>query len=56
MTACGAPGVAATSIAAEGGDPDRGRVDTALAQSLAARLGLALEPAALDDLLPVAAR
>ena len=56
MTACGAPGVAATSIAAEGGDPDRERVDAALAQGLAARLGLSLEPATLDDLLPVAAR
>lgn len=51
LTACGAPGVAATSILAEGGDPDRERVDGALAESLAARLGLALEPAALDDLL-----
>ncbi len=56
MTACGAPGVEATSIAAEGGDPDRERVDAALAQSLADRLGLDLEPATLADLLPVAAR
>ena len=31
MTACGAPGVEATSIAAEGGDPRRERVDGALA-------------------------
>lgn len=52
MTACGAPGVEATSIAAEGGDPDRARVDAALAESLAERLGLRLEPAALDELLP----
>jgi lipoyl(octanoyl) transferase len=51
VTACGAPGVAATSIQAEGGDPDRDRVDRALAESLAARLGLDLEPAALEDLL-----
>ena len=51
LTACGAPGVAATSILAEGGDPDRERVDAALAGALAARLGLELEPAALDDLL-----
>jgi lipoate-protein ligase B len=51
MTACGAPGVEATSIAAEGGDPDRARVDAALAGSLAERLGLRLEPAALDELL-----
>jgi lipoate-protein ligase B len=55
MTACGAPGVEATSIAAEGGDPARERVDTALADSLGDRLGLALEPATLDELLPVAA-
>ncbi|MDX6556510.1 MAG: lipoyl(octanoyl) transferase [Miltoncostaeaceae bacterium] len=51
LTACGAPGVAATSILAEGGDPDRERVDGALAEALAERLGLDLEPAALDDLL-----
>lgn len=53
MTACGAPGVEATSIAAEGGDPDRARVEAALAGALAERLDLALEPAALEDLLPV---
>ena len=52
MTACGAPGVAATSIAAEGGDPDRDRVDGALAASMAASLGLHLEEATLDDVLP----
>jgi lipoate-protein ligase B len=51
LTACGAPGVTATSILAEGGDPDRERVDGALADALAERLGLALEPAALEDLL-----
>lgn len=55
MTACGAPGVASTSIAAEGGDPDRARVDHALAASLGERLGLWLEEVALDDLLPVTA-
>lgn len=55
MTACGAPGVAATSIAAEGGDPRRGRVDAALAASLGERLRLRLEPAALGDLLPARA-
>jgi lipoyl(octanoyl) transferase len=54
MTACGAPGVEATSIAAEGGDPDRARVERALAGALAARLGLYLEPVALAD-LPAAA-
>jgi hypothetical protein len=56
MTACGAPGVEATSIAAEGGDPDRGRVDAALAGALAERLGLRLEPASLEDLVPPPAR
>lgn len=51
MTACGAPGVEATSIAAEGGDPDRDRVDDALADAIARRLGLDLAPASLDGLL-----
>lgn len=51
MTACGAPGVEATSIAAEGGDPDRERVDDALAEAVGRRLGLDLAPAALDELL-----
>jgi lipoate-protein ligase B len=55
MTACGAPGVAATSIAAEGGDPARERVEAVLAGSLGERLGLRLRPAALGDLLPGAA-
>ena len=40
MSACGAPEVAATSIAAEGGDPNRDRVEAALAEALAERLGL----------------
>jgi lipoyl(octanoyl) transferase len=52
MTACGAPDVAATSIAAEGGDPRRERVDAVLAAALAERLGLRLEEAALEDLIP----
>jgi lipoate-protein ligase B len=51
MTACGAPGVEATSIAREGGDPHRARVEGALAASLAERLELALQPVALDDLV-----
>lgn len=55
MTACGAPGVAATSIAAEGGDPERERVEEALAGALGERLDLRLEPVALADLLPDAA-
>lgn len=55
MTACGAPGVTATSIAAEGGDPSRERVDAALAAALGRRLGLALEPVELGDLLQAAA-
>lgn len=55
MTACGAPGVAATSIAAERGDPRRDRVDAALVAALGERLGLRLEPVALGDLLPARA-
>jgi lipoyl(octanoyl) transferase len=55
MTACGAPGVEATSIAAEGGDPRRHRVDDALAGALSERLGLRLEPASLHDLVPAPA-
>lgn len=50
MTACGAPDVPSTSIAAEGGDPDRGRVDAALIDALAWRLDLRLHPATLDAL------
>jgi len=38
MSACGAPEVATTSIAAEGGDGARTAVEDALAQALAARL------------------
>jgi lipoate-protein ligase B len=56
MTACGAPGVQATSIALEGGDPDRARVEAALAASLAERLELTLQPVALDDLVRGIAR
>lgn len=55
MTACGAPGVMATSIAAEGGDPDRDRVEAALAGGLAERLAVDLTPATLAELLPAAA-
>ena len=43
MSACGAPDVPATSIAAEGGTADRAEVEQALATALAARLELALE-------------
>ena len=42
MSACGAPEVATTSIAAEGGDGARAAVEDALAQALAARLDLAM--------------
>jgi lipoyl(octanoyl) transferase len=45
MSACGAPDVAATSIAAEGGDADRALVEDALAQALTARLDLAVDGA-----------
>jgi lipoyl(octanoyl) transferase len=51
MTACGAPDVAATSVAAEGGDPGRARVEAALADSLARRLELSLERAALHEVV-----
>jgi lipoyl(octanoyl) transferase len=53
MTACGAPDVPPTTIEAEGCDPDRTRVDEALAGALADRLRLDLRPAALLDLLSV---
>ncbi len=43
MSACGAPDVPATSIAAEGGTAARRAVEHALAEALAARLELALE-------------
>ena len=42
MSACGAPEVATTSIAAEGGDGARAAVEDALTQALAARLDLAM--------------
>ncbi len=51
MTACGAPGIPATSIAAEGGDPTRSRVEDALAAALAKRLGLVLEDVGGDAVL-----
>jgi lipoate-protein ligase B len=54
MSACGAPDVPATSIAAEGGNPDRARVEAVLADALAARLDLTLEAAALEDLIAAA--
>jgi lipoyl(octanoyl) transferase len=50
MTACGAPGVPATSIAAEGGNPDRERVEQALAVSLAERFRLEVTEISLDAL------
>lgn len=51
MTACGAPGVATTSIDHEGGDPTRSRVEDSLAAALADRLGLVLEDADQDVVL-----
>lgn len=50
MTACAAPDVEATSIAAEGGDADRARVERALAEGLAEHLDLALQDATLESL------
>lgn len=44
MSACGAPEVPTTSIQAEGGTSDREQVEQALAQALAARLGLRFDP------------
>lgn len=55
MIGCGAPDVPPTSIAAEGGDSDRGRVEGALAESLARRLGLELSEAPLDAVVREAA-
>lgn len=51
MTMCGAPDVAPTSIAAEGGDPSRERVEERLASALARRLDLRLDAAELEDLV-----
>jgi len=51
MSACGAPDVPATSIAAEGGEPGRVPVEAALAAALAERLGLRYEPVPLEDAL-----
>ena len=52
MSACGAPDVAATSIAYEHGDADRNRTETALAAALAERLDLGeLTPVDVRDLL-----
>lgn len=47
MSACGAPGVPATSITAEGGDADRPRAERALADAMADRLGLIVAPGPL---------
>jgi len=55
ITACGAPEVVATSIAVEGGDPDRARVEGALAAALGRRLGRELRQAELDAVLPAEA-
>jgi len=51
MSACGAPDVPATSIAAEGGEPARVPVEATLAAALAERLALRLEPVPLEDAL-----
>ncbi|MSO44270.1 MAG: lipoyl(octanoyl) transferase [Thermoleophilia bacterium] len=47
MSACGAPDVVATSIAAEGGDPDRDRVEAILVHVLGERLRLVPQPSGL---------
>ena len=51
MTACGAPGVAATSVAHEGGDPTRATVEARLTRALADRLGASFEEVELASLL-----
>lgn len=51
MTACGAPGVEATSIAQEGGDPDRARVEQRLGDLLARHFGATPQPTSLDEVL-----
>lgn len=56
MTACGAPGVVATSIAIENGRPDRSEVDATLADAMARRLDLSLAKAELSDLIPIPAQ
>jgi hypothetical protein len=53
MSACGAPDVRATSIVAEGGNPDCGRVEAALCDALAKRLQTEFEKAPLEDLYGV---
>lgn len=50
MTACGAPDTTATSIAAEGGDPDRATIEARLAAALAERLSLDLTPGPMPTL------
>ena len=52
MSACGAPDVPSTSIAAEGEDPERSLVEERLAGALAERLSVPLAEVELDDLLP----
>jgi len=51
MSACGAPDVVPTSIAAEGGRAMRPIVEGAFASALGERFGWALDPADLDDVL-----
>lgn len=51
ITACGAPDVVPTSIAIEGGDPDRATVEAKLVSGLAARLDREPEAMSLDELL-----
>lgn len=54
MSACGAPDVPATSIAAEGGRAMRAVVEGALAQAVGQRFGLMFDPIELDELLRLA--
>jgi len=54
MTACGAPGVATTSIAAESGDPDRRRVEALLGSAFVERFDLDATPLTLCGLCGLA--
>jgi len=52
MTACGAPDVPATSIAAENGNPERSVIENRLVASIARRLERTPQEIALEDALP----
>lgn len=53
MTACGAPGVPATSLLADGARADRALTEAALVDALSQRLDLVCSTTTLDELLAV---